>query len=368
MSQKRIRSEKLREIVSQVRNGEFPYEKKEEQAINFSAYNEAQVNEIVDVLEMIREVVEEAERKLQQKEEHKGAGRPGVSASDLAKALMLQSYFGVSNRVAAGYVKLFKEKLNISKDFTYKTIERGYDPERTKQILNEVFKIINEKGNNMETVFSIDGTGDPTSMKVNYESKRAEQRRNKDNEKTGNEDSFPGKKHDFQYSVFTVGINTKLIAGYITTDDHSIGENSHFPGVLKDTYGNCPQINTILGDGIYANRKSCAVAENYKITPFFLPKSNVTFKSRGVKAWKDMLHRLVNDPQTWLSSYHGRSMSEAVNSMMKRRMPAKIRKKLPQRKRTEEVLKINVHNVRQYCYLRYLAPELLENEGSSNLT
>ncbi|MGC9193384.1 MAG: hypothetical protein ACP5FQ_05710 [Thermoplasmata archaeon] len=49
-------------------------------------------------------------------------------------------------------------------------------------------------------------------------------------------------------------------------------------------------------------------------------------------------------------------------------MPAKIRKKLPQRKRTEEVLKINVHNVRQYCYLRYLAPELLKNEGSSNLT
>ncbi|MGC8497406.1 MAG: hypothetical protein ACP5NL_05365 [Thermoplasmata archaeon] len=81
-----------------------------------------------------------------------------------------------------------------------------------------------------------------------------------------------------------------------------------------------------------------------------------------------MLHRLVNDPQKWLSSYHGRSISETVNSMMKRRMPAKIRKKLPQRKRTEEVLKINVHNVRQYCYLRYLAPELLKNEGSSNLT
>ena len=85
----------------------------------------------------------------------------------------MQSYFGVSNRVAEGFARLFREKLGIKSDFSYKTIERGYDPERSKELLDEVFKITNEVGNPYENKFGMDGTGDPTNMKVNYESKRA---------------------------------------------------------------------------------------------------------------------------------------------------------------------------------------------------
>ena len=91
----------------------------------------------------------------------------------------MQSYFGVSNRVAEGFLRLFREKLGIGSDFSYKTIERGYDPERSKELLDEVFKITNEVGNPFETKVGIDGTGDPVNMKVNYESKRADQRKEK---------------------------------------------------------------------------------------------------------------------------------------------------------------------------------------------
>ncbi|MHB8372879.1 MAG: hypothetical protein ACYDBI_09255, partial [Thermoplasmataceae archaeon] len=52
---------------------------------------------------------------------------------------------------------------------------------------------------------------------------------------------------------------------------------------------------------------------------------------------------------------------ESVNSMMKRKMPAKIRKKLPQRKKTEESLKINMHNLRQYSYLRRTNPKMIKD-------
>ena len=55
-----------------------------------------------------------------------------------------------------------------------------------------------------------------------------------------------------------------------------------------------------------------------------------------------------------------RSISECVNSTMKRKMPVKIRKKLPQRKKTEETPKINMHNLRQYNYLKYKNPDLIE--------
>ena len=59
-----------------------------------------------------------------------------------------------------------------------------------------------------------------------------------------------------------------------------------------------------------------------------------------------MLYDFVDNTQEWLAEYHMRSISESVNSMMKRKMPIKVRKKLPLRKNTEEVLKINMHNHR----------------------
>jgi transposase len=273
----------------------------------------------------------------------------------------MQSYFGISNRVAQGFLRLFREKLGISSDFSYKTIERGYDPERSKELLEEVFALTNEVGNSKERKFSIDGTGDPATMKVNYEAKRAQQRSRGELDKTKERiDAFPGKKRDFQYSVLSVGVASKIIGGFSTTDDHSLGELSLFRGVVEDTLGNCPAFDTLCGDGLYANRVVCALLQEYAIAPFLLPRSNVTFRSKGVALWKNMLYDLAENPQKWLESYHSRSISESVNSMLKRREPTKIRKKLSLRKETEAILKFNVHNVRQICYLQYLAPHLIK--------
>ena len=61
-----------------------------------------------------------------------------------------------------------------------------------------------------------------------------------------------------------------------------------------------------------------------------------------------------------------RSISESVNSMMKRKMPVKVRKKLPMRKKTEEILKINMHNLRQYSYLRHTDPEMIKDYSLSS--
>ena len=112
----------------------------------------------------------------------------------------MQAYFGMPNRIAQGFLGLFGGKLGISSEFSYKTIERGYDPERTRKILDEVLKIMNEAGNPPEKIFSTDGTGDPGTMKVNYESKRVQQRIEKEKNKDGKEsDAFPHTKgkHDF---------------------------------------------------------------------------------------------------------------------------------------------------------------------------
>jgi hypothetical protein len=54
-----------------------------------------------------------------------------------------------------------------------------------------------------------------------------------------------------------------------------------------------------------------------------------------------------------------RSISETSNSIDRARFPLKIRNRLPWRKNVEEFLGRDVHNVRQYSYLRYLQPEVV---------
>ncbi|MEM3191630.1 MAG: hypothetical protein QW292_05990 [Candidatus Parvarchaeota archaeon] len=44
-------------------------------------------------------------------------------------------------------------------------------------------------------------------------------------------------------------------------------------------------------------------------------------------------------------------------------MPINIRKKLPLQRKTEETLKINMHNLRQYNYLKHTNPDLIKDYG-----
>lgn len=387
---KRHTTDELRELARSVRSGTYQYDGRPKRSLDWSSYNEAQVNEMADTLNLIRRFVDRASARIPERPRRRG--RPPFPARDVAKALLLQTYFGVSDRVAAGLVRLFKEKLGIANEFSYKTIERGYDPSPVSEILREVFRLTNEHGNSKETTFGVDGTGEPTSSKVNYESVRSEQR--KDEREAGEwpsssspspppppqQQQQPGSsvpppqtspqrppaeeaaatRHEFQLTVSSVGVHTKMYAGFRTTGDRSVGELSFFPSVVSQTRINCPRMETVLGDSLYANRMACAVVAQYGATPYFLPKSNSIFLSLGVPSWNNMTHGFVADPQRWLQEYHMRSMCETSNSMDKTEFPEKIRRKIPHRKDAVSSLRIYVHNIRRYGYMEYLQPELLK--------
>lgn len=131
--------DELRNLAKSVRSGEFEYKERPRKSLDWSSYDEAQAYELADMLYTIRKLVDEATNRLDEELERKeGPGRPPVhSPADIAKVLLMQSYFGVSNRVAAGLALVFKEKLRLSDTFSYKTIERGYDPGPVTRILGE---------------------------------------------------------------------------------------------------------------------------------------------------------------------------------------------------------------------------------------
>ena len=358
---RRIWSADLQNIVTAIRNKTFVYEEKEEKPRDWSKYDGAQLNEIADMFHAINLAVDIASERVRSREKKRKRlpGGPRIPPDDVAKLMLLQGYFGFSNRVATGFLKVFTA-IKFSTAFSYKTLERGYDPRCTRPILDELFRLTNEWSNFNETVCGIDGSGDPTTMKINYESKRTDQRKKKVGVKTTQEviTTWPTtqKKGDFQYSVLSCGIHTKIIAGFSTTGNHHVGELSQAPDVMKQTSKNVPNLSIVVGDGLYANRPFCQLVYLCNAALYSIPKSNSTLRNRGYEDWSRMTYELVLDPQGFLDMFHNRSISETVNSMMKRREPTPIRKRLPWRKDSEEHLKKDLHNLRQSCYLTYVAP------------
>ena len=264
--------------------------------------------------------------------------------------------------MAEGLLLLFREKLGISRHFSYKTIERGYDREPVNEILDETIVITNESVEGNEMTFSFDGTGFSASNKENYADKRQKQNSKKDRKKSKSsskeqaDDSFPesnsAAKRGFSYSVIGVGVQYKLISGISISPDHSIGETTMFPDAFGQTLSCHPNLENVLGDGIYGCRWITDLVSGNHATPYFLPRSNVTFKSKGAAGWYDMLFSLWKDPQGWLEYYHMRSISETVNSMVKCRFGAPLRKRLDSRKETETRLKLVAHDIREWGILR----------------
>lgn len=358
--------EELREIIKNVRDGSFEYRNRDEAETNWAKYDSAQIKEMANYLDNLRDIVDEADKRIRSrtKSEKRGPGRPETNPADIAKTLILQTYTESPNRVAEGLLLLFREKLGISQHFTYKTIERGYDRDGVNKILDEVVAITNECVENKEKTCSFDGTGFSASNKENYADKRQKQNSKKNQKKSqpaGDEqchDSFPisdsSSKLGFSYCVMGIGVQYKLISGMSVCPDHSIGETTMFPDVYYQTLQSYPNLEKALGDGIYSARWITDIVSKSNVTPYFLPKSNVTFQSKGFAGWYDMLFSLWNDPQRWLEQYHMRSISETVNSMVRCRFGATLRKKLDPRKATETKLKLVAHDIRRIGYIEIL--------------
>jgi transposase len=354
--------DELRAIIKSVRDGSFNYKNKDKAETNWAKYDYAQIREMADYLDNLRDLVNEADKRIQSetKPKKRRPGRPETNPADIVKTLFLQTYTGSPNRVAEGLLLLFREKLDISQHFTYKTIERGYDRNTVNKIMDEVVTITNECVKNEEKTGSFDGTGLSASNKENYAAKRQKQNSKKNQKKSNNEshDSFPtsdvSPKMGFSYCVMGIGVKYKLISGMAVCPDHSIGETTMFPDVYYQTLQNYPNMENALGDGIYSARWITDMVSKSNVIPFFLPKSNVTFQSKGFAGWYDMLFSFKNDPQKWLEQYHMRSISETVNSMVKCRFGGTLRKRLDPRKATESKLKLVAHDIRRIGYIESL--------------
>jgi len=104
--------EELRGIIKNVRDGSFEYRNRDEAETNWAKYDSAQIKEMANYLDNLRDIVDEADKRIRSrtKSEKRGPGRPETNPADIAKTLILQTYTDSPNRVAEGLLLLFREK------------------------------------------------------------------------------------------------------------------------------------------------------------------------------------------------------------------------------------------------------------------
>ncbi len=109
------RARNQRKIIKNVRDGTFEYESKEPVTTDWARYDQAQIYELVYYLDNIRDLVDEADERIKKRTppRKRGPGRPPTDPADVAKVLLLQMYVDSSNRLAEGFLLLFREKLDI---------------------------------------------------------------------------------------------------------------------------------------------------------------------------------------------------------------------------------------------------------------
>ncbi|MCK4366401.1 MAG: transposase [Thermoplasmata archaeon] len=332
------KSKLLQALIGQVRKREYPYEPKEKERIDWGAYDRAQVREMNDMLLLIRDSVEEASHRLEDAlKKRKGPGRPPTPPTDLAKALLVQQYFGVANRKAEGLLLLFKEKLGLSRKFSYKTIERAYENPDVRNLLDTLFSLTQDAVRDVEKELAVDGTGLPRSMKSNYESDKKGGKRTRGYEKV----------------VTAIGRKYKLFSSFRVMENPHGNESPMLPALMEDSKG-YTSLEVVSGDAGFLSRENCTAIETLGAVPRLFPKRGTTFRRKGSDAWVHMLHSFIQDTQGWLREYHSRSIAEGGYSTFKRAFPLPLRRRLRWRRNTEAFTRACCHNLKRLCYLRYL--------------
>ncbi len=237
------------------------------------------------MLLLIRDMVGEACNRLKIEEtlDKKERGRPPKPPGDLAKAVLMQQYFGVSSRVTEGLVNLFREKMQVHSRFSYKAIERAYEIPEVTMVLQEVFRISREAMDDKEHSFALDGSGLPTSIKQNRE-----------------QDKNKSETKGYEKMITMVGTTYKMISAVTFTENPNANESPYLEPLLIQTAEKYDSIELVRGDAAYISRKNCNIISGIGATPGIYPEKGITLKQKGSKAWTEMLLAFINDPQRWL--------------------------------------------------------------------
>ena len=250
-------------------------------------------------------------------------GRPSLlEAREKVFVILVKEIFRLSNRKAAYLLPL----LGISKDISYKTVERLYSDPLVLMILNNLFiSSVMRKG-----ISSADTSGDGTGYSLTV-TKHYRSMREKDGEFV--------KEGKFVYSFALMDLATRMYVGYAVSVK---SERDAYHKALEMIGKMRIDLKSIRLDKYYSGQ-SILNDFNENTMIFLIPKSNS--RIRGRRNWREIIRRFMDDPMNYLREYFKRNASESGFSSDKRATGGLIYQRRKDRKETSGFCKGLIHNL-----------------------
>lgn len=250
-------------------------------------------------------------------------GRPSLlDAREKAFIILTKEIMKLSNRRMAYELSLF----GITREISYKTVERLYSDPLVIMILNNLFIETLRRSGISKCDAVGDGTGYSLTVTKHYRSMRE---KNGESVKTG----------QFVYSFALMDLNTRMYIGYavsLRSEKDAYRKALDLISKLRIALDSVRLDRYYSGQGILDD-----FGENTRI--FIIPKKNS--RIRGKRGWRDIIRRFMNDPMTYLREYFKRSNSEAGFSADKRSTGHMIFQRRKDRVETSGFCKGLLHNL-----------------------
>jgi transposase len=284
------------------------YESAEARPIDWAAYTQTQVNDVVKTLEFIRDRVDEAEYLPRPGK----VGRPLTDPKLLAKAILLAEFLGAPERPAQGWTRVLGPAVGIYEPIDDRVLGDAYNHVEVLFILKQVF----DQNKTSDGRLSGDGTGLETTRKQNYETKK--------------------KAGAFLTSIVD---SREVVQAFDASGKH---ERPAMHALVEHVIGKSLRL-----DAGFIDRALAKKIVDCGMVPFIFPKKNNVLN--GHSSWKQMYLDLLTDVIAWLTEYHQRSHTESFHSSLKRKNPP-VRKLRPVARLSQITARIILHNRRRIDY------------------
>lgn len=284
------------------------YQSQDPKKINWKAYHNSQINNILESIRFINEEVDRCNNP------PKKVGKP-IDAKLYAKIVLACELFGLTERNAQGFLILFGQHLGILEEIDDRVIGNAYEKIEVAFILKQIF----ERNKNSNGDLMGDGTALETSRKQNY-----------------------GKEKLTLKEFLTSIIDSREIvqAFEFSNDD----ELTAMKSLIEQVKGE----KLKLDSGFNCRELVERIAE-LGMLPYVYPKriNNID----GSYPWKEMYLEFCTDIIMWLQEYFQRCHCESFHSSIKRVFGI-IRKRRNHSKFVQVMARIILHNRARLSYFK----------------
>jgi len=277
---------------------------------------ERERKEIVERLQELPDLVEEAASKIEVERPNRGR-KQKLDPAQKTMLFLFARLTEKSNRDMEAILSLLGPVFDVN--VSYKTIERLYSDEEVKMVLHNLFLLLLDKAD-VSGDCSGDGTGYSLQAGKHYRS----------------ESKTEGKKYRYVFRLLDLETGMYIGYGY----SHK-SEKEAFEKAVKFVKKHDISLNKVRLDKYYSTRKDLEkLGED--VEALVLPKKNI---SNFGHRWHRIFNKIKDDPYGFLKDYFKRELSETFFGADKERFGRKISQKREDRRETASFATAILHNL-----------------------